>query len=162
MEEEEGGKLEREYVSSAIFRVCVYFITAAPRIALVSTSEAGVEAEDRVTLTCTVSKGDSPLSIVWYRDGVPLPSHGSRSDDITIVSLNAYNSVLGIERVGPRHGGRYSCRAANAAGTDVLTYSLSVNGTFFVSFIIMIPIACIFLSSLTFVFHLPSLQFLLA
>ncbi|KAA0199309.1 hypothetical protein HAZT_HAZT006499 [Hyalella azteca] len=121
-----SASVRQERSASAAVQVDVL---TAPRIALVSTSDGGVEAGDRVTLTCTVSKGDSPLTIMWYRDGIPLPSHGSRTDDITIVSLNAYNSVLGVERVGPRHGGRYSCRASNAAGTDVLAYSLVVNGT---------------------------------
>lgn len=96
---------------------------------MVATSD-GVEAGDRVTLTCTVSKGDPPLSIVWYREGSPLPSHGSPTDDITIVSLNAYNSVLGVERVGVSHRGEFSCRAENAAGKDALSYTLAVNGTF--------------------------------
>ena len=128
-----------------------------PRIALVATSE-GVDAGDRVTLTCTVSKGDSPLSIVWYRDGNPLPRHGSPSDDINIVSLNTYNSVLGIERVGVGHRGDYSCRAENAAGTDSLTYSLIVNGTSTICS--KLATVLLFLPILTFVFHLPSLQFL--
>ncbi|XP_042868394.1 Down syndrome cell adhesion molecule-like protein Dscam2 [Penaeus japonicus] len=97
-----------------------------PKIAPFAARE-WVVAGERVTLTCTVSRGDEPLSLSWLWDGAPLPPGPSRGGALKVLMLNAFNSVLTVEQVEQRHAGVYTCVAANAAAEARLSFSLTVH-----------------------------------
>lgn len=99
-----------------------------PKIAPFAAGER-VVAGERLTLTCTVSRGDEPLSLTWLWDGSPLSPGGAHTGGLSVVNLNTFNSVLSIERVGQHHAGDYTCVAANAAAATRYTYTLTVHGT---------------------------------
>ncbi|XP_063599525.1 hemicentin-2-like [Penaeus indicus] len=97
-----------------------------PKIAPFAARE-WVVAGERLTLTCTVSRGDEPLSLSWLWDGAPLPPGPSRAGALKVLILNAFNSVLTVEQVEQRHAGVYTCVAANAAAEARLSFSLTVH-----------------------------------
>ena len=99
-----------------------------PKIAEFASTDS-VVAGERKTLTCTVSKGDIPLTLVWLKNGIRLPVSGGTDDGINVLSLNTFNSVLTIERVEFHHSAEYTCTATNAAASTSLTQRLEVNGT---------------------------------
>lgn len=81
---------------------------------------------DTVTATCTLIKGDNPMTIEWALNGAPI-NHGY--PDITIVGTSKRVSLLTIEAVTARHAGEYTCTASNAAGATSYSAPLAVNGT---------------------------------
>ena len=99
--------------------------TVAPKIVLFSTV-ALLQRGERVTITCTMAKGDVPLNILWLKDGIPL----ANTDDerVKILTFDHYNSMLTIESLELRHVGNYTCQAANAAGTASHSQAVLVNG----------------------------------
>ncbi|XP_068242209.1 cell adhesion molecule Dscam2-like [Palaemon carinicauda] len=96
-----------------------------------------VNAGERVTITCTVSRGDEPLSFQWLWDGSPLPlggggvvgggGGGHGGSGLTVMTMNAFSSVLSIESVQRHHGGDYTCVVTNAAASASITYTLTVH-----------------------------------
>lgn len=96
---------------------------------------------------CGVSHGDSPLSIAWLKDGVPVllqddgvdPSAaatantGTGSGDgdgaaVVVTTLDLYSSLLSIPRLTRHHTGRYTCQAQNPAAQVRYTAVLLVKG----------------------------------
>ncbi|KAG8230029.1 hypothetical protein J437_LFUL009995 [Ladona fulva] len=96
---------------------------------------------ERATFTCSVTKGDVPLSVSWLKDGSPIPSSSSPSasssspssspasstSGISVSHVDQFNSILLIESLSPRHNGNYSCVAQNLAATVSHTQELMVN-----------------------------------
>lgn len=79
---------------------------------------------ERASLTCSVVKGDLPLTITWSKDGHTFKSkHHS-----TITQVDQYNSLLVIDSVTPQHSGNYSCLARNPVAEEMITQHLMVNG----------------------------------
>ncbi|KAK4309499.1 hypothetical protein Pmani_018885 [Petrolisthes manimaculis] len=103
-------------------------VLVPPKISPISVGER-VQAGERVTLTCTVSLGDEPLSITWLWHGTPIGSSNTNPGGLSVVNLNSFNSVLSIELVGPQHAGDFTCLATNAAAATRYTYTLTVHGT---------------------------------
>lgn len=74
---------------------------------------------------CAIIKGDSPISISWFFNGVEItPGY----QDMLIGKMSQRISTLSIEAVRARHSGDYTCRASNAAGKTDHTAHLHVNG----------------------------------
>lgn len=88
-----------------------------------------VVAGERLTLTCSVSRGDEPLSLTWLWDGDALTPGSAHTEGLSIANVNSFNSVLSIERVGQHHAGDYTCVATNAAASTRSTSTLTVHGT---------------------------------
>ena len=78
---------------------------------------------ERVQVLCFVKSGDTPLTLSWLRDGVPLTD-----PEVELRASDRYSSSLFIERVAVRHAGNYTCRAENAARASSYTAQLRVNG----------------------------------
>ncbi|XP_043495204.1 Down syndrome cell adhesion molecule-like protein Dscam2 isoform X12 [Polistes fuscatus] len=78
---------------------------------------------ERTTLTCSVTKGDQPLSISWLKDGRSL----GPSERVTVTNVDQYNSILMIESLSPDHNGNYSCVARNLAAEVSHTQQLMVH-----------------------------------
>src|SRR5688500_12902427 len=58
-----------------------------------------------VRITCAVSRGDTPLTIRWQKDGSAI------DEDLGAVIrlFDEYSSILSIDGVSHRHNGEYSC-----------------------------------------------------
>lgn len=80
---------------------------------------------ERVGVQCVVSKGDSPLTIHWLKDGEQL----RQGDGLVLRTLDEFTSVLSIGALAPEHGGNYTCVARNTAAQAAYSAPLSVNGT---------------------------------
>jgi hypothetical protein len=90
----------------------------------------------RLSETCTVTEGESPVQIIWYKDGYEInnnfsPHHSSSpiggtgfdgtrqqqsSEGIVVREINQFTSLLSISSLKAEHSGEYSCEAKNAAG----------------------------------------------
>ena len=89
----------------------------------------------RVSMLCSATEGDLPMTIRWFRNEVPL---GLSIDDsleigdprMSITELGAYESVLRIDNLRPEHNANYSCRAENRAGRTTHSQRLLVKGKF--------------------------------
>ena len=85
----------------------------------------------RVSMLCSATEGDLPMSLRWFRDGVPVESRPQASDlRISITELGAYESVLRIDDLRPEHNANFSCRAENQAGHATHSQKLLVKGKF--------------------------------
>nr|CAD7427385.1 unnamed protein product [Timema monikensis] len=78
---------------------------------------------ERASLTCSVTKGDLPLTITWLKDGRVLDP----AQRISVSHVDQFNSILLIESLSPDHNGNYSCVARNLAAEVVRTQQLTVN-----------------------------------
>lgn len=104
-----------------------------PKILPFSFGEEPFEAGQSTSVQCMVSVGDSPLSIDWAVDGMPLESSPERM----ISKVTGKLSLLSIEAVRARHAGNYTCRVVNAAGHSTHEARLLVNGLLVRSAIIL-------------------------
>lgn len=78
-------------------------------------------------MTCVVSEGDSPIHIVWHKDGKPLASY--RELDVATNQISEYDLALRIPSASPAHNGNYTCLATNDAAKAMRTERLLVHGT---------------------------------
>ncbi|XP_049818857.1 Down syndrome cell adhesion molecule-like protein Dscam2 isoform X3 [Aethina tumida] len=85
--------------------------------------EDSLHVGDRVSLTCSVNKGDQPLTISWHKDGRSL--EGGQLMPIT--QVDQFTSILVIESLSPEHNGNYSCVVRNLAAEVSHTHQLVVN-----------------------------------
>lgn len=78
----------------------------------------------QIRATCLVQEGDQPVRYAWTKDGRPLDARlGVRTSQ-----LDAFTSILVIERAAAEHSGNYTCTASNAAASSSTTARLTVNG----------------------------------
>ena len=122
--------------------------TVAPKIVPFSRRTSSLQKGERITLTCTIAKGDSPINILWQKDQENIQS--SEKGDIKVIAFDEFNSMLTIEDLDVRHIGNYSCLASNSAGTAIHYQTVHVNGTIMViwmSYINIIITFCFVLSS---------------
>ena len=75
-------------------------------------------------LTCAVRRGDFAISITWSLKGDVISSDPA----ITTTMIGQQTSFLMISSVGYRHGGVYTCRATNPAGSVTYSAELLVKG----------------------------------
>ncbi|XP_044570735.1 Down syndrome cell adhesion molecule-like protein Dscam2 isoform X15 [Drosophila ananassae] len=78
---------------------------------------------DRASLTCSVVKGDLPLTINWRKDGRPIDP----TQHMSVKQVDQYNSILVIENLGSDHTGNYSCVVRNSAAEVENSQALLVN-----------------------------------
>lgn len=78
----------------------------------------------RTRTVCGVSRGDSPLTLRWLKDGEPLPTLLGAN----VTSLDLYSSLLSIPSLSASHSGDYSCVATNPAAEVRYTATLQVKG----------------------------------
>lgn len=100
------------------------FWLVAPQISPFNFGDDTLNAGDTVSVTCTVNKGDLPLTINWNFNGKEIAS----KDGITINRNGKRISVLSIDSVQAVNKGNYTCVAQNVAGTVDHTAFLFING----------------------------------
>lgn len=79
---------------------------------------------DRASLTCSVVKGDLPLTINWRKDSRPIDP----TQHMSVKQVDQYNSILVIDNLGSDHTGNYSCVVRNSAAEVENSQALLVNG----------------------------------
>ncbi|VVC30731.1 Immunoglobulin subtype,Immunoglobulin-like domain,Immunoglobulin-like fold,Immunoglobulin subtype [Cinara cedri] len=94
-----------------------------PKILPFSFGDGPVNAGESVQLSCSVAKGDKPMSITWNFYGEELSSHMG----VTTQMFGDTTNFLSIPSVSPSNRGNYTCIAKNSAGSDSLTSQLMVN-----------------------------------
>ena len=93
---------------------------------------------DRLSLTCSVFKGNKPIEITWSRSPLPLPSDPNSTASsssssplppaVKPVQIDDFTSMLAVADLDLSHNGAYTCRAENAAGSAAHTAVVRVNG----------------------------------
>lgn len=96
-----------------------------PQVAPFDFGEDTYNAGDTVSLTCTVTKGDMPIEIVWLFNETPLNS----GDGVLVSRSGRKISIMSIDSIQASHRGNYSCVAKNDAGEASHSALLHVNGT---------------------------------
>lgn len=89
-----------------------------------SFGDGPVNAGESVQVSCSVAKGDKPMSITWNFYGEELSSHMG----VTTQMFGDTTNFLSIPSAGPSNRGNYTCVAKNLAGSDSFTSQLMVNG----------------------------------
>ncbi|XP_050520765.1 cell adhesion molecule Dscam2 isoform X17 [Daktulosphaira vitifoliae] len=98
-------------------------VMVLPKIIPFSFGNDPVNAGETVQLSCSVSKGDKPMSITWNFYGEELSSHMG----VITQMFGDTTNFLSIPSVGPSNQGNYTCLAKNLAGVDTFTSQLTVN-----------------------------------
>ena len=75
-------------------------------------------------LTCSVAKGDTPMTIKWTFEDRPVVD----LQGVRVISGGSRNSFLTIESVSADHSGLYTCTATNAVGQTSHSARLTVRG----------------------------------
>lgn len=75
-------------------------------------------------VSCTVTTGDDPVTLQWYKDDMPIIS----SPKFMINKVDSKMSFLILRDVGLDHTGTYICLAFNPVGQQKFTAQLWVNG----------------------------------
>lgn len=79
---------------------------------------------DSVSVQCSVTSGDLPISIFWFYNSLPIEN----SEFITISRLGKRVNALTIDSVSHSFVGNYTCLGRNLAGEVMETAALVVNG----------------------------------
>jgi hypothetical protein len=111
------------YIVRALTSCLVVIIPVPPKISPF-TADRDLHLGERTTLTCSVTRGDLPLSITWLKDGRSM----GPSERVTVTNMDQYSSILMIESLSPDHNGNYSCVARNVAAEVSHTQRLVVHG----------------------------------
>lgn len=104
-----------------LFFFYLLIISVPPKLS--SSPDRTLNIGERASLTCSVIKGDLPMSMAWFKDGRTVDARS-----VTITQLDQFNTILLIERLSQEHNGNYSCVAKNAAAEVSHTTQLFVNG----------------------------------
>ncbi|XP_065340863.1 cell adhesion molecule Dscam1 isoform X19 [Cloeon dipterum] len=99
-------------------------VMVLPQIAPFTFGDESLNAGELVTATCSITKGDSPISISWFFNNSEIESGDG---DVVISKISKKVSALTIESARANHMGEYTCVAKNAAGASNFSTSLHVN-----------------------------------
>ncbi|XP_040563720.1 cell adhesion molecule Dscam2 isoform X2 [Lepeophtheirus salmonis] len=84
---------------------------------------ASLQQGERISLTCTIARGDAPLTLSWVKNNRPLNNNVGQK----IISFDSYNSMLTIEALSLHHIGTYTCLARNKAGSAEYSQHITVH-----------------------------------
>lgn len=96
-----------------------------PKIApLFTFGDEALSYGDTISIACTISGGDLPVTAEWRFNGGPLESYLEIQTEKRGKRINN----LVIDLVSAKHAGNYTCVASNAAGVTEHSSELIVNG----------------------------------
>ncbi|XP_058831697.1 cell adhesion molecule Dscam2 isoform X2 [Topomyia yanbarensis] len=98
-------------------------VIVPPKLNPFHSSILSLNVGDRASITCSVIKGDIPLTINWRKDGRPIDP----TQRMSVTQVDQYNSILVIENLSADHTGNYSCVVRNTASETEGSQSLLVN-----------------------------------
>ncbi|RWS16811.1 Down syndrome cell adhesion molecule-like protein, partial [Dinothrombium tinctorium] len=78
----------------------------------------------RTSVLCSVIAGDPPITIDWFKDGIPLNSVLNLK--FQIVALNEFVTSLTVSKVDRHYSGNYTCKASNHIASANYTATLQV------------------------------------
>lgn len=87
--------------------------------------EKGLNGGTSTKIICTITAGDSPVSITWYKDDIPFKQNEKKR----IVPLDESTSMLSLSKLDLEDSGTYTCQASNSAGITKYSSVLRVKGT---------------------------------
>lgn len=105
--------------------MALFIFAVAPQIGSFTFGDDPLNAGETASLTCLITKGDSPLEIVWMFNNEPVDP---TQHDIVISETGKRTKQLTIDPVSARHAGEYTCIASNIAGSTSRSAQLIVNG----------------------------------
>ncbi len=76
-------------------------------------------------MICTVTEGDLPLEVEWWKDGHKVPRI---SKGIQVRRIDEFTSLLAISFLETTHAGNYSCVAKNSVAIFTRSASLAIRG----------------------------------
>ena len=87
----------------------------------------------RLRVLCTVSEGDLPLQVDWWKDGILIGKNEEKYDSygMEVRRIDEYTSLLAISFLETTHAGNYSCIAANSVATYSRSATLTIRGKYF-------------------------------
>lgn len=106
-----------------IFCAYLAILAVPPKVSPFYTEDT-LHVGDRASLTCSVTKGDLPLTISWHKDGRSVEP----AQLVSITQVDQFTSILLIESLSQEHNGNYSCVVRNLAAEVQHTQHLMVNG----------------------------------
>ncbi|XP_052566813.1 cell adhesion molecule Dscam2 isoform X6 [Culex pipiens pallens] len=98
-------------------------VIVPPKLNPFHSATLSLNVGDRASITCSVIKGDIPLTINWKKDGRPIDP----SQRMSVTQVDQYNSILVIENLSADHTGNYSCVVRNSASETEDSQALLVN-----------------------------------
>uniref|UniRef100_T1J6S4 Down syndrome cell adhesion molecule-like protein Dscam2 n=1 Tax=Strigamia maritima TaxID=126957 RepID=T1J6S4_STRMM len=98
-------------------------VMVPPKVTPFSFQDELIQEGARARIQCVVREGQSPIKIVWLKNGHFIP----QDQGVLIHNIDEFSSILMISSISPRHNGNYTCKATNAAGTAQHTAPLFVN-----------------------------------
>ena len=94
----------------------------------------------RLRVICTVTDGDVPLQVEWWKDGLRIGGGGIGGSDgkfgsqgVQVRRIDEFTSLLAISFLETTHAGNYSCVASNSVATYSRSATLTIRGEFVVS-----------------------------
>ncbi|VEN53575.1 unnamed protein product [Callosobruchus maculatus] len=97
-------------------------VNVPPKIHQFSFGDEPSFVRETVSVQCTVSSGDQPISFSWMFNGKPIRNEVG----ISVGSMSKKISYLTIDSVSEEHIGNYTCVAANRAGMSTFSTALVV------------------------------------
>uniref|UniRef100_A0A8D9EQZ0 Down syndrome cell adhesion molecule-like protein Dscam2 n=2 Tax=Cacopsylla melanoneura TaxID=428564 RepID=A0A8D9EQZ0_9HEMI len=76
---------------------------------------------NRAHVSCSITSGDLPITIVWHKDGKPLPNDPDVQEQQML-----FLSTLMFKKLSARHTGLYTCVVSNEASSSNYTAKLVV------------------------------------
>lgn len=102
-----------------------HLIAVPPKITPFTFGDEVLNAGDPVSVQCTITGGDLPVTVSWLLNGRPIePSFL----DIFLEKRGHRMNNLMIDSVTAKHSGNYTCVANNLAGSVQHSAALIVNG----------------------------------
>uniref|UniRef100_A0A336L245 CSON014681 protein n=1 Tax=Culicoides sonorensis TaxID=179676 RepID=A0A336L245_CULSO len=97
-------------------------INVLPHIVPFSFGDEIPNEGDTAVVTCVASKGDTPISVMFYHNGDLI----NDENDVSVMK-NSKMATLSIEYLRAEHRGNYTCRASNRAGQVEYSAELNIN-----------------------------------
>ena len=87
----------------------------------------------RLRVICTVTEGDLPLEVEWWKDGLKIEGSGPNPGKfgVQVRRIDEYTSLLAISFLETTHAGNYSCLAKNSVASFARSATLTIRGKFF-------------------------------
>ena len=94
----------------------------------------------RLRVICTVTEGDLPLEVEWWKDGLKIEEAFGQFG-VQVRRIDEYTSLLAISFLETTHAGNYSCLAKNSVASFARSATLTIRGKYWgPSFLFTFPV----------------------
>lgn len=83
----------------------------------------------RLRVICTVTEGDLPLEVEWWKDGLKIEEAFGKFG-VQVRRIDEYTSLLAISFLETTHAGNYSCVAKNSVANFARYATLTIRGKY--------------------------------